>query len=51
MNVGKIVRENIDRTIHLSLATDYPDIDALGYASTNSMAEKVRVKLSEATKL
>ncbi|HMI09973.1 MAG TPA: hypothetical protein VK497_06265 [Candidatus Saccharimonadales bacterium] len=28
-----------------------PDIDALGYISTNTMAEKVRIKLSDATKL
>lgn len=28
-----------------------PDIDALGYASTNTMTEKVRIKLSEETKL
>lgn len=28
-----------------------PDIDALGYVSTNTMTEKVRIKLSDATKL
>ena len=28
-----------------------PDVDTLGYVSTNSMSEKVRVKLSEATNL
>lgn len=28
-----------------------PDIDALGYISTNTMSEKVRIKLSDATKL
>lgn len=28
-----------------------PDIDALGYVSTNTMTEKVRIKLSEETKL
>jgi hypothetical protein len=28
-----------------------PDVDALGYVSTNTMSEKVRVKLSEETKL
>lgn len=28
-----------------------PDVDALGYVSTNTMTEKVRVKLSEVTKL
>lgn len=28
-----------------------PDVDVLGYVSTNSMSEKVRVKLSEATNL
>ncbi len=28
-----------------------PDIDALGYVSTNLMSEKVRIKLSEETKL
>lgn len=28
-----------------------PDVDALGYVSTNIMTEKVRVKLSEETKL
>ena len=28
-----------------------PDIDALGYVSTNTMSEKVRVKLSEETRL
>jgi hypothetical protein len=28
-----------------------PDIDALAYVSTNHMTEKVRIKLSEATKL
>ena len=28
-----------------------PDIDALGYVSTNVMSEKVRIKLSEETKL
>lgn len=28
-----------------------PDIDALGYVSTSTMTEQVRVKLSEATKL
>jgi len=28
-----------------------PDVDALGYVSTNSMTEKVRIKLSEETKL
>jgi hypothetical protein len=28
-----------------------PDIDALGYVSTNTMSEKVRVKLSEETNL
>ena len=28
-----------------------PDIDALGYVSTNSMSEKVRVKLPDETKL
>lgn len=28
-----------------------PDVDALGYVSTNKMTEKVRIKQSEATKL
>ena len=28
-----------------------PDVDVLGYVSTNTMTEKVRVKLSDATKL
>lgn len=28
-----------------------PDVDALGYVSTNTMTEKVRIKLSEETKL
>lgn len=28
-----------------------PDVDALGYVSTNTMTEKVRVKLSEETRL
>lgn len=28
-----------------------PDIDALGYVSTSTMTEKVRIKLSDATKL
>ena len=28
-----------------------PDIDALGYVSTNQMTEKVRIKISEVTKL
>lgn len=28
-----------------------PDVDVLGYVSTNTMSEKVRVKLSEETKL
>lgn len=28
-----------------------PDIDALGYVSTSTMSEKVRIKLSDATKL
>jgi hypothetical protein len=28
-----------------------PDVDALGYVSTNMMTQKVRVKLSDATKL
>ena len=28
-----------------------PDVDALGYVSTNTMTEKVRIKLSDATKL
>lgn len=28
-----------------------PDVDALGYVSTNTMSEKVRTKLSDATKL
>ena len=28
-----------------------PDVDALAYVSTNTMTEKVRIKLSEATKL
>ena len=28
-----------------------PDIDALGYVSTNTMTEKVKIKLSDATKL
>ena len=28
-----------------------PDVDALGYVSTNTMTEKVRIKLSDETKL